>query len=171
MPASCLTSSGWPLRSATSSRGWSSVDRTATVPEMTRIRSAATPSKSSVVGASTVQCCIVRPSCPKSNNKIYRVCGKSTGAAIRRPSARNRDGGHRPSGTWQASCPRPGFLLVVVVEPGQPAGQAVHRRLELRGQVDELTQPLRQPAQADLVVRPPLGEFLDALVGGVHRPS
>src|SRR5215469_17625091 len=74
------------------------------------------------------------------------------------------------SGTRRASCPRPGFSLVVV-EPGQPAGQAVHRRLELRGQVDELTQPLRQPAQADLVVRPPLGEFLDALVGGVHRPS
>src|SRR6516162_8141313 len=63
--------------------------------------------------------------------------------------------------------------LLVVVEPGQPAGQPVHRGLELGGDVHELPQPFRQPAEADLVAGPPLGEFLDALVGGVHlgQPS
>src|SRR5215475_4500565 len=78
MPASCLTSSGWPSRPATSSRGLSSVERTATEPETTRTRSAATPSKSSVVGVSTVQCCMA-PALPnhRVSNKIYRVSGKA----------------------------------------------------------------------------------------------
>src|SRR5215470_14362396 len=78
MPASCLTSSGWPSRPATSSRGLSSVERTATEPETTRTRSAATPSKSSVVGVSTVQCCMA-PALPnhRVSNKIYRVSRKA----------------------------------------------------------------------------------------------
>src|SRR5580698_1755564 len=64
---------------------------------------------------------------------------------------------------------RAGLLVrVILVEPGQPRGQPLYRRLGLGEQVDELAQPFRQPAQADLVIRAPVEQFLDTAVGKVH---
>ncbi len=40
------------------------------------------------------------------------------------------------------------LLVVLIVEPGQPGGEPLDRGLELRVQVDEVTQPLAEPLQA-----------------------
>ena len=66
------------------------------------------------------------------------------------------------------SAPRRTEGSVVVVEPGEPAGQPVGGDLELGVQVDELADPLRQPGQADLLLTAPLRELVDAPVGAVH---
>ena len=51
---------------------------------------------------------------------------------------------------------RPSRVVVGVVEPGQPGGEALDRGLELRVHVGELLQPLGDPGQGDLLVTPPL---------------
>src|SRR5205823_13906372 len=59
-------------------------------------------------------------------------------------------------------------LLVLVVEAGEPGGEALDRRLELRVQVDEVAQPLGQPLQAHRLLAAPLRQLLDTAVGEVH---
>jgi len=60
---------------------------------------------------------------------------------------------------------------LVVVKAREPGRQSVHRRLGLWVQVDEFAEPLRQPAQGDLVFRAPVLEFLDAAVGEVQTDT
>src|SRR5690348_13741726 len=185
MPASWLTSSGWPDRLSTSTLGGPAEASTATLPDTTRTRRAAAPSNSSSFGASMTQ----RGTCPSlpgqtiSLNpavKMYRVqrtwrSHLTRHCRVLAPSA-------SPAPYWAAPCragphwagPH-GLVLVqvqpgqfVVVQPGQPAGQPVHRRLGLRREVHELAHPLGQPAQRDLVRAAPVGQLLDALVGVVH---
>jgi len=57
---------------------------------------------------------------------------------------------------------------VFVVEPGEPGREPVDGDLELWRGIDELPQPLGEPAHADLLAAPPLGKLLDAPVGEVH---
>src|ERR1039458_2973340 len=86
-----------------------------------------------------------------------------------------RPGGPWPGGPWpdRGAATRPAWTplirVVVLVEAGQPGSQLLHGRLGLGEQVDELAQPFREPAQADLVIRAPVEEFLDAAVREVHR--
>src|SRR5215831_5648773 len=80
---------------------------------------------------------------------------------------------------WAGASATPGLLClawagrasVFVVEPGEPRREPVHRRLELGRGIDELPQPLGQPAEADLLAAPPLRKLLDAAVGEVHGLS
>ena len=58
--------------------------------------------------------------------------------------------------------------LVLVVQPGQPRGEALHRGLELRVEVDEDLQLVRQPSQRDLLFAATGLEFFEASVGEVH---
>src|ERR1700712_3717714 len=60
---------------------------------------------------------------------------------------------------------------LVIIEPGQPGGQAFDGSLELGDLVDELAQLVSQPRQGDLVVAPACLELLDASVGEVHPQS
>src|SRR5580693_4002961 len=152
-PSSWLTMSGWPLMLVMSRAGASLVARTATEPAMARTRRAVTSSKARRVGASTVHCgigCLL--SRPVTSLFTYDIScpglvGRSSWAVI----------GNRRS--------------VVLVEPGQPAGQPVDGRVELRVEVHEVPEPLGQPGQADLLLAPPFVELFDALVGEVHRSS
>ena len=59
-------------------------------------------------------------------------------------------------------------VFSVVIQPGEPAGQAVDGRLEFGAEVHEVAQPLGEPGQADLLLAAPVGQFLDAAVGEVH---
>src|SRR6185437_9721089 len=59
--------------------------------------------------------------------------------------------------------------VLVVIEAGQPGGEALDGGLELRVEVDERSQLLGQPVQGDLVVATPAGELLDTAVGEVHE--
>src|SRR6188768_4028859 len=65
------------------------------------------------------------------------------------------------AGGWATS-------VLGVVEPGQPGGEALDRRLELRVHVGELLQALGDPRQGDFFVTPALLELLDTAVGEVH---
>src|SRR5262249_12119349 len=55
-----------------------------------------------------------------------------------------------------------------VVEPGQPGGEPLDRRLELGVGVGELLQPVAEPGQTDLLVTPAPLELLDPAIGEVH---
>src|SRR3954452_9961686 len=59
-------------------------------------------------------------------------------------------------------------LLVILVAAGQPGGEPLDRRLELRMEVDEGAQLLAQPFQRHGLLAAPVDEFLDAPVGEVH---
>ena len=63
---------------------------------------------------------------------------------------------------------RGGLQLVFVVQARQPGGQTLNRNLELGIEVDELTQPISQPGQRDVLVTAPGGKFLDASIGEIH---
>src|SRR6266566_8283596 len=63
---------------------------------------------------------------------------------------------------------RRAFASLLIVQPGEPGGQALHRILERGIEIDELAQAFGQPPGADLLVAAPLGEFLDATIGEVH---
>src|SRR5579872_2564898 len=152
IPASWVTSSGWPARLATSSEGGSWLARIATDPETTRTLSAATSPRSRVLGESMVQrgiAVLPRGLCAPNERRCRAGIGLHT---------------------YDISC-WPVLLILVVVEPGQPAGQPVDGRLGVRVEVDELAQPLGQPAQRDLVIAAAVGELLQAAVGEVHRLS
>src|SRR5215469_11880529 len=58
---------------------------------------------------------------------------------------------------------------VLVVVPCQPDGQPVDRRFVLRVRVDELGELLGQPGERHRLLAAPLGQFLDAAIGEVHR--
>src|SRR5450759_2754406 len=89
MPASWLTSSGWPARLATSRHGRSSVLSTATEPEMIRTLNAATPSKSRVVGASIVQRGIARSFLPGSGSRsAHHIPAGDAGRLAGRPAVK-----------------------------------------------------------------------------------
>src|SRR5262245_2963073 len=67
---------------------------------------------------------------------------------------------------------RAGLGVVGVVEAGQPRGKSLDRRLEVRVEVDELAQPLRQPGKRHRLVAAPVVELLDPAIGEVHgRPT
>src|SRR5450631_2386280 len=94
----------------------------------------------------------VRPATESGSRELRRYPSR-LGASPRRPPA-------LPTSAL--------VVLVLVVEAGQPGGQAFDRDLELRVQVDELAQPLGHPGEGDLLGAAPLGELLDPAVGEVH---
>src|SRR5262249_50968602 len=103
----------------------------------------------------------MRPCCERLRS--YDIsCSQLVKMYREAPTSRAAAGGGRGGG---------GAGLAIVVRPREPAGQPVDRRLRVGVHVDELAQPLRQPAQRDLVVAAPLREFLKAAVGEVHRTS
>src|SRR5260221_4027720 len=190
IPASFVTSSGWPARLETSSDGSSSVARIATDPEITRTLSAATSASSRVLGESMVQRGIavlpgalthhgwaMRPCCGRVTLIRYTVLATSQDVSrvprTREVRQRRRAGrvgrGARSGGAGVGGLGR--SPLVLVVEAREPAGQAVDRRLRVGMQVDELAQPLGQPAQRDLVFSAPVRELLQPAVGEVHESS
>lgn len=59
--------------------------------------------------------------------------------------------------------------LLIVVEPGKPACELVYDGLSVRMVVDEVAQSFSQPAEGNLLVAPPVGQFLDAPVGEIQR--
>src|SRR5437879_1219188 len=61
-----------------------------------------------------------------------------------------------------------GSVVLVVIQPGQPGGQPLDGRLELRVEVDELAEPLRHPGEGDLLGATPLCKLLDAPISEVH---
>src|ERR1700729_3376745 len=166
IPASWVTSSGWPARLATSSDGGSWLARMATEPQTTRTLRAATPPRSMGLGESMVQrgiAVLPRGLCASFGRRARAGNGLHTYDISCWPL-------HQRSvaaGPVPAAGPR--RLVFVVVQAGEPAGQPVDLRLGVRVQVDELAQPLGQPAQRDLVLAAPVGEFLQAAVGEVHR--
>src|SRR5580698_8811742 len=142
IPASWVTSSGWPARLATSRDGGSWLARMATEPETTRTLSAATSPRSMVLGESMVQrgiAILPRGLCASFGRRARAGDGLQTYDISRWTL-------HRRAVNGRA-------LVFVVV----------------RVQVGELAQPRVQPAQRDLVLAAPVGEFLQAAVGEVHR--
>src|SRR5215467_509623 len=148
MPASWLTSSGWPDRLSTSTLGGPAEASTATLPDTTRTRRAAAPSNSSSFGASMTQ----RGTCPSLPGQTISLNPAVKMYRVQR-TWRSRLTRHcrvLVPGASPARCRAyAGLVLVqvqpgqlVVVKPGQPARQPVHRRLGLRGQVHELAHPL-----------------------------
>src|SRR5690606_23411609 len=75
--------------------------------------------------------------------------GPSTGAALGGAASTGaRRAMRRRAPWWYQAGPGPRRLLVVlVVQPGQPGGQALHRDLEVGVQVDEGPQLLREPLE------------------------
>ena len=61
-----------------------------------------------------------------------------------------------------------GGLVLGVVEAGQPGGEPLDRRLELRVGVDEGLQLLGEPRQGDVLVTPASLELFYASIGEVH---
>src|SRR6476646_3868170 len=59
--------------------------------------------------------------------------------------------------------------VFVVIEPSDPGGQSLDRRLEFGMLVDELLQSSGEPLDVHLLVATPLDEFFDASVGEVHQ--
>src|SRR5690606_40247305 len=90
--------------------------------------------------------------------------GPSTGAALGGAASTGaRRAMRRRAPWWYQAGPGPRRLLVVlVVQPGQPGGQALHRDLEVGVQVDEGPQLLREPLEGDFLLAAPLLQFLDA---------
>src|ERR1700726_1104695 len=75
IPASWVTSSGWPARLDTSSDGSSSEARIATDPEITRTLSAATAPRSRVLGELIVQRGIAVP--PRAPTHLHGDAGRA----------------------------------------------------------------------------------------------
>src|SRR5216683_889676 len=197
---------------------------------MTLTRSAATPSKSRVMGPSMVQRGIARflscgapaahscgprpdaaqsacdaydiscwpkvkmyrekPSsgrglrrcpCPyapaRAHSAAYKLrTGFRTGAWWRSATGAEGLGGLSPQASTVAAghqcgeSPPPGVLgVLVLVQPGEPAGEPVDRSLESGVEVYEVPQPLGQPVQGDLFAAAPVREFLYAAIGEVHQ--
>ena len=61
--------------------------------------------------------------------------------------------------------------MAIVVEAGEPGRQPLDRRLELRVQVDERAQLVRQPGDRHLVLASTCEQLLDPAIGEVHRPA
>ena len=80
------------------------------------------------------------------------------GARVGKPTAR------RTTISRRSRAPQ----VLGVVQPGQPGGQPLDGRLEVRVQVDEGPQLLGEPRQGDLVVTPACLELLDPSIGEVH---
>src|SRR5580700_5852241 len=59
--------------------------------------------------------------------------------------------------------------IFLVVQPGEPAGQAVDGGLEARVEVGEVAQSPGHPGERDLLLTPPVDQLLDAAVGEVHQ--
>jgi hypothetical protein len=66
-------------------------------------------------------------------------------------------------------CPQARALLVLVVEAGEPGGDALDRHLELGVLIDELLEPLGEPSEGHLLLTPSLSELLETAVGEVHQ--
>src|ERR1700729_2458851 len=62
------------------------------------------------------------------------------------------------------------LAVVLVVQAGEPAGQAVLRGLEAGVEIDKIAHPLGQPGDGQLLLAPPVRQLLDAAVGVVHAP-
>src|SRR5882724_4201856 len=85
----------------------------------------------------------------------------------RRQDASRRVGCAMRHATWR--------LLVIAgqvgVQPGQPGGEPVDGRLELRVEVNEVAQPPGEPGHGDFLIAPPVVKLLDTRVGEVHELS
>jgi hypothetical protein len=62
-------------------------------------------------------------------------------------------------------------VVGLIIQPGEPAGQPVHGGLGLWILINEVTQPLGQPAERYLLTAAPFFEFLDSAVSEVQRSS
>src|SRR4051794_33539588 len=60
------------------------------------------------------------------------------------------------------------LLFVLVVQPGQPGGQALDGGLELGMDVGEHPQLLGEPGEADLLLAAAVLQLLDSAIGVVH---
>src|SRR5690242_20387400 len=136
---------------------------------MSLTRSPVTSSNSRFVGASMVHSLVGIPpvlpvGCPSTPNdishsvkvKMYRVSVPEVatgpgreGRPRDRPDRYRTDlvtrPGGRPGLAWSVS-----QSVLVVVEPGQPAGQPVHGHVEAGVDVDEVAEPLGEPRYRDL---------------------
>lgn len=105
--------------------------------------------------------------------RLQRRVGLRRSAADdpRRARARVRPDQGRGAGQALNAPGRSVVVLVLVVQPGQPRGEALDRHLEVGVQIDERTELLGEPLESDLFLASPLLQLLDTAVGEVHGAS
>src|SRR6185437_16969532 len=92
--------------------------------------------------------------------------GETAGRRHDRPDRGRTGSVTRPGGRQE---PNRAGSVVLVVEPGQKAGQPVNGDVESGGEVDEIAQPLGEPGHRDLFRAAPLLEFLEAAFVKLHQ--
>jgi hypothetical protein len=62
------------------------------------------------------------------------------------------------------------LFLVLVIEPGKPGSQPLHRSLEFRMKINERLELISEPPETDFVLSPPRLELLNAPISEIHEP-
>jgi hypothetical protein len=62
------------------------------------------------------------------------------------------------------------LFVVLIIEPGEPGRQPLHRRLEFRMKVNERLELSSEPPESDFVIPSPRLELLNTPISEIHEP-